>query len=91
MAAVDSFKIVVHGKQTHGAYPWLGVDPIVIASQIVLGLQTIPSRQLDSTIAPSIVTVVTHWCTDGARKALPQVCAVLTQTSPRDGRPEIRY
>jgi amidohydrolase len=57
MAAVDSFKIKVHGKQTHGAYPWLGVDPIVVASQIVLGLQTIPSRQLDSTLAPSIVTV----------------------------------
>jgi amidohydrolase len=57
MAAVDSFKIAVRGKQTHGAYPWLGVDPIVVASQIVLGLQTIPSRQLDSTLAPSIVTV----------------------------------
>jgi amidohydrolase len=57
MAAVDSFRITVRGKQTHGAYPWLGVDPIVVASQIVLGLQTIPSRQLDSTVAPSIVTV----------------------------------
>ncbi len=57
MAAVDSFKIVVHGKQTHGAYPWLGIDPIVVASQIVLGLQTIPSRQVDSTVAPSVVTV----------------------------------
>jgi amidohydrolase len=57
LAAVDSFKIVVHGKQTHGAYPWLGVDPIVVASQIVLGLQTIPSRQLDVSLAPSIVTV----------------------------------
>jgi amidohydrolase len=57
MAAVDSFKIVVKGKQTHGAYPWLGIDPIVVASQIILGLQTIPSRQLDSTVAPSIVTV----------------------------------
>jgi amidohydrolase len=57
MAAVDSLKIVVRGKQTHGAYPWLGVDPIVVASQIVLGLQTIPSRQLDSTLAPSIVTI----------------------------------
>jgi len=57
MAAVDSFKIVVHGKQTHGAYPWLGVDPIVVASQIVLGLQTIPSRQVDVSLAPSIVTV----------------------------------
>src|SRR5436305_4259083 len=57
MAAVDSFKIKVHGKQTHGAYPWLGVDPIVVASQIVLALQLIPSRQLDSTLAPSVVTV----------------------------------
>jgi amidohydrolase len=57
MAAVDSFKITVRGKQTHGAYPWLGTDPIVVASQIVLGLQTIPSRQLDATLAPSIVTV----------------------------------
>jgi len=57
LAAVDSFKIVVHGKQTHGAYPWLGVDPIVVSSQIVLALQTIPSRQLDVTLAPSIVTV----------------------------------
>ena len=57
MAAVDSFKIEVRGKQTHGAYPWLGVDPIVVASQIVLGLQTIPSRQLDTTVAPSIVTI----------------------------------
>jgi amidohydrolase len=57
MAAVDSFKMVVRGKQTHGAYPWLGVDPIVVASQIVLGLQTIPSRQLDSTLAPAVVSV----------------------------------
>ena len=57
MAAVDSFKIKVRGKQTHGAYPWLGVDPIVTAAQIILGLQTIESRQLDSSVAPSIITV----------------------------------
>src|SRR5438874_7695956 len=57
MAAADSFRIKVHGKQTHGAYPWLGVDPIVIASQIVLALQTIPSRQLDVSLAPAVVTV----------------------------------
>ncbi|MEO8033601.1 MAG: amidohydrolase [Acidobacteriota bacterium] len=57
MAAVDSFTIKVRGKQTHGAYPWLGVDPIVVASQIILGLQTIESRQLDSSMAPSIITV----------------------------------
>ena len=57
MAAVDSFKLVVNGKQTHGARPWNGVDPIVVASQIVLGLQTIASRQVDVTQAPSIVSV----------------------------------
>src|SRR2546430_2038257 len=57
LAAVDSFKITVRGRQTHGAYPWLGVDPIVVAAQIVLGLQTIPSRQMDASLAPAIVTV----------------------------------
>jgi amidohydrolase len=57
MASSDSFSITVKGKQTHGAVPWGGVDPIVVASQIVLGLQTIPSRQLDSTLTPSIITV----------------------------------
>ncbi|MDP4910547.1 MAG: amidohydrolase [Pseudomonadales bacterium] len=57
MASSDSFRIKVKGRQTHGAVPWGGVDPIVVAAQIVLGLQTIPSRQLDSTLTPSIITV----------------------------------
>ena len=57
MASSDFFRITVKGKQTHGAVPWAGVDPIVTASQIVLGLQTIVSRQLDATLTPSIVTV----------------------------------
>lgn len=57
MAAVDYLDIVVNGKQTHGARPWAGVDPIVISSQIVLGLQTIESRQVDVTLEPSIITV----------------------------------
>ncbi len=57
MASADSFSITVKGRQTHGAVPWGGIDPIVVASQIVLGLQTIPSRQLDATLTPSIVTV----------------------------------
>ncbi|MEE4298203.1 MAG: amidohydrolase [Pseudomonadales bacterium] len=57
MASADSFSITVRGRQTHGAVPWAGIDPIVVASQIVLGLQTIPSRQLDATLTPSIVTV----------------------------------
>ena len=57
MAAVDIFKIIVKGRQTHGARPWAGVDPIVTASQIVIALQTIVSRKLDITKAPAIVTV----------------------------------
>ncbi len=57
MASSDFFRITVKGKQTHGAVPWAGVDPIVTASQIVMALQTIASRQLDATLTPSIVTV----------------------------------
>jgi len=57
MASSDTFRIVVRGKQTHGARPWAGVDPVVVASQIVLGLQTIASRQIDVTLEPSIITV----------------------------------
>ena len=57
MAAADRYLITVKGKQTHGARPWDGVDPIVIASQIVLSLQTIASRQVDVTKAPSIISV----------------------------------
>lgn len=57
MASSDFYRITVNGRQTHGAVPWAGVDPIVTASQVVLGLQTIVSRQLDATKTPSIVTV----------------------------------
>ncbi len=57
MAASDTWRMVVRGKQTHGAYPWRGTDPIVTAAQIVLGLQTIVSRQSDLTKAPAVVTV----------------------------------
>jgi amidohydrolase len=57
MAAENSYSIIVHGRQTHGARPWSGVDPIVVSSQIVLGMQTIISRQTDITEIPAIVTV----------------------------------
>ena len=57
MAAGDRLEILVKGRQTHGAQPWGGVDPIVVASQIVLALQTIPSRQLDVTKGPVILTI----------------------------------
>jgi amidohydrolase len=56
LAAVDHFRIKVIGQQAHGAYPELGVDPVVMASQVVMGLQTIRSRNLPS-LEPSVVTV----------------------------------
>jgi amidohydrolase len=59
MAGSDTFEIVVQGRQTHGALPWNGVDPVVVAAQIVLGLQTIVSRQTNLTVAPAVVTVGT--------------------------------
>ncbi len=59
MASSDTLKITVHGKQTHGAAPWSGVDPIVTAAQVVLGLQTVVSRNLDITREPAVVTLGT--------------------------------
>lgn len=57
MASSDRIKVTVNGRQTHGALPWRGVDPIVISSQIVLGLQTIVSRQVDVSLEPAVVSI----------------------------------
>ena len=57
MAASDWFYISVHGKQTHGSQPWSGVDPIVVSAEIIQGLQTIVSRQMDLTEQPAVITV----------------------------------
>jgi amidohydrolase len=57
MASSDWFTIKVHGKQSHGAEPWKSIDPIVVCSEIIQGLQTIVSRQMDLTQAPLIITV----------------------------------
>ncbi len=57
MASADDFRVFVRGVQTHAAMPWRGVDPIVVASQVVMGLQTIVSRQMNVTHEPSVVTV----------------------------------
>jgi amidohydrolase len=57
MASSDWFTIKVKGKQTHGAYPWMGVDPIVVGTQIIQGLQTIVSRQSNLPKAPVVITI----------------------------------
>lgn len=57
MASAQSFYIDVIGRQTHGARPWAGIDPIIAGAHIVTALQTIVSRQVDVTVAPAVVTV----------------------------------
>ncbi len=57
MAASDSLTIDVRGRQTHGSAPWYGVDPIYVAAQIVTAVQGIPSRQLDITKGPAVITI----------------------------------
>lgn len=57
MASSDWFSVKVKGKQAHGAYPWLGVDPIATSAQIINGLQMIVSRQSELTKSPVVITV----------------------------------
>ena len=57
MAAVDPFKIVIKGKQAHGAYPWKSVDPITTAAQIIMSLQTIVSREIKLIDEAAVVTI----------------------------------
>ena len=57
MAAVNSMRIVVKGKQTHGSRPWGGVDPITVSAQMILGLQTIVSRQMELTKEACVISI----------------------------------
>jgi amidohydrolase len=57
MAASDWFSIKVKGRQSHGAYPWMSVDPIVVSAQIITGLQTIVSRQTELTKEAAVITI----------------------------------
>lgn len=53
----DIFRITIKGKQSHGAAPWMGVDPIVTGAQVVMALQTIVSRNMPLTSNAAVVTV----------------------------------
>lgn len=57
LAGGDTVNIKITGKQTHGAAPWAGVDPIVAAAQVVNSLQTVVSRQLDISKEPAVLTI----------------------------------
>jgi amidohydrolase len=56
LAASDTFSITVTGRGTHGANPHLGRDPLPVAAEIVLALQTLVSRRLDP-LEPAVVSV----------------------------------
>ena len=57
MAAVNSMRIDIKGKQAHGSRPWDGIDPVVTATQIINNLQTIVSRNMELTEAPAVITI----------------------------------
>jgi len=57
LAAADELFITVKGRQTHGSSPWMGVDPIIAAAHVMVALQSLPSRQLDVTRAPAVVSI----------------------------------
>ena len=82
MAAEDNFKIRITGRGGHAARPHMGVDPLVVAAQIILGLQTIVSRSVD----PSATAVVS--CTeiesDGIRNAIPTTVVLKGDTRSYD-------
>ncbi|MGO4328271.1 M20 aminoacylase family protein [Cupriavidus sp. 2TAF22] len=69
MASEDNFVIHVKGHGTHAARPHMGVDPIVIGSEIVLALQTIVARNVDPSL-PAVISC-TEFITDGIRNAIP--------------------
>jgi amidohydrolase len=56
MAAVDEWTLKITGKQTHGARPWDGVDPITVGAQILLGAQSIVARQVNIANSPVVLT-----------------------------------
>lgn len=59
MASSDTWDMIIRGRQTHGALPWGGVDPIVAASQVVVAMQSVVSRQVNLITSPVVVTVGT--------------------------------
>ncbi|WP_332778364.1 M20 aminoacylase family protein [Polaromonas sp.] len=86
MASEDNFVIHVKGRGTHAARPHMGVDPLVIAAEIVLALQTIVSRSLDPSL-PAVISC-TEFITDGIRNAIAS--NVIIKGDTRSYAPEVQ-
>ena len=69
MASEDNFVIRIHGRGGHAARPHMAIDPLVVAAEILLALQTIVGRSVDP--ADSAVVSCTEIHSDGIRNALP--------------------
>ncbi len=82
----DSVDIAVHGVGTHGAYPQLGVDPVLVASSIVVNLQSLRSR----TVSPLEGAVVTVGAIHGGIKHNIISDRVDLQLTVRADTPEVR-
>jgi amidohydrolase len=87
MASEDNFVIRIKGRGTHAARPNMGVDPIVIASQIVLALQLIVSRNLEPGV-PAVISC-TEFITDGIRNAIPSNVTIRGDT--RSYSPKVQH
>lgn len=59
MAASDRVDISLKGKQTHGAWPWRGIDVVAVAAQVVDTVNTLTARTVDPTTTPTVFTVAT--------------------------------
>lgn len=59
MAASDRIDIVLHGRQTHGAWPWKGVDVIAASAQIIQTINSLTARTIDPTTTPTVFTIAT--------------------------------
>jgi hippurate hydrolase len=82
MASEDNFEIRVHGRGGHASQPQMLVDPIVVAAEIVLALQTIVARNVGPN-QPAVVSC-TEVHTDGARNAIPSEVVVTGDTRSFD-------
>lgn len=85
MGAEDNFVIRIKGQGSHASSPHVGKDPIVIASEIVLALQTIISRNMDPSV-PAVISC-TEYITDGAPNAIPT--NVIIKGDTRSYTPEV--
>ncbi|MFY0407430.1 amidohydrolase [Solicola sp. PLA-1-18] len=82
MASEDNFTITITGQGGHAARPHMVTDPLVIAAHVILGLQTIVSRNLDPTL-PAVVSC-TEITTDGTRNAIPTEVVITGDTRAFD-------